>query len=127
MTIKHSEQSGVDSDSLEGKLSSIEGISDPQAELEKLSKVLDDELKASAAEHVSELKAAAAAAKSPNDNTQEFIRLADFVKKEHQKKTLAKDPEQQKKVRTIDRYKEAKSKQFEQDLRQKGLQVNKAA
>ena len=64
----------------------------------------------------------------PDESTQEFIQLADFISKERNKKApTSKDPQKVEKIGKLQKYKKIKTKEFESLARQKGLQINKAA
>ena len=57
----------------------------------------------------------------------EFIRLADYVSKEHKKCQTEEDPSVKLKIIHIERYRNIQTKRFEGSEQQKGIQINKAA
>ena len=57
----------------------------------------------------------------------EFVRLAEFITTEHQKKAAESDPQFKLKIVHISKYQNIQSKKFEEYEQQKGIQINRAA
>jgi len=106
-------------------------VNSPESELDELRRLndaLDQHLLKMDSRTQSEIeKALATEAVAQSQPQNEFVKLVDFIQKEQQRRSSIQKPEALNRKLRLVKYLDVKDKAFEQGLKQKGVQVNKAA